>query len=124
VEARGLQSAGFVLNVPGMSQSNKALTLDDVRHVAKLARLSLTDAKLATLTSQLEAILGYIAKLSEVDVSGVEPMAHALPLHNVLRDDTVEPSLPLEKVLMNAPETDGPFFKVPKVIGGDEDSAG
>jgi aspartyl-tRNA(Asn)/glutamyl-tRNA(Gln) amidotransferase subunit C len=59
-----------------------------------------------------------------VDVSGVEPMAHALPLHNVLREDVVTPSLPVEKVLMNAPETDGPFFKVPKVIGGDEDSAG
>ena len=65
-----------------------------------------------------------MAKLSEVDVAGVEPMAHALPLHNVLRDDVVEPSLPVEQVLRNAPETDGPFFKVPKVIGGDEDSAG
>ena len=51
-------------------------------------------------------------------------MAHALPLHNVLRDDVVGPSLPREKVLENAPDTDGPFFKVPKVIGGDEDSAG
>ncbi len=107
-----------------MSQSNKTLALDDVRHVAKLARLSLSDEKLTMLTGQLESILGYIAKLSEVDVSGVEPMAHALPLHNVLREDVVTPSLPLEKVLMNAPETDGPFFKVPKVIGGDEDSAG
>ena len=65
-----------------------------------------------------------VAKIGQVDVSGVEPMAHALPLHNVLREDVVEPSLPLEKVLMNAPETDGPFFKVPKIIGGDEDSAG
>jgi aspartyl-tRNA(Asn)/glutamyl-tRNA(Gln) amidotransferase subunit C len=107
-----------------MSQSNKTLTLDDVRHVAKLARLSLSDDKLTTLTGQLELILGYIAKLSEVDVTGVEPMAHALPLHNVLREDIVTPSLPLEKVLINAPETDGPFFKVPKIIGGDEDSAG
>jgi aspartyl-tRNA(Asn)/glutamyl-tRNA(Gln) amidotransferase subunit C len=51
-------------------------------------------------------------------------MAHALPLHNVFREDIVEPSLPLEKVLQNAPDSDGPFFKVPKVIGGDEDSAG
>ena len=81
-------------------------------------------AYLVRLTGQLESILGYIAKLSEVDTTGVEPMAHALPLHNVLREDVVEPSLPLEKVLQNAPETDGPFFKVPKVIGGDEDSAG
>jgi len=65
-----------------------------------------------------------VAKIGEVDVTGVEPMAHALPIHNVFRQDVVEPSLPLEKVLQNAPETDGPFFKVPKIIGGDEDSAG
>ena len=54
----------------------------------------------------------------------VEPMAHALPLHNVLRDDVVQPSLSLDQVLGNAPETDGAFFKVPKVIGAAEDSAG
>jgi aspartyl-tRNA(Asn)/glutamyl-tRNA(Gln) amidotransferase subunit C len=59
-----------------------------------------------------------------VDVSGVEPMAHALPLQNVLREDVVEPSLPIEEVLKNAPEVDGRFFKVPKIIGGEEDSAG
>jgi aspartyl-tRNA(Asn)/glutamyl-tRNA(Gln) amidotransferase subunit C len=106
------------------SPSAKKLTLDDVRHVAMLARLALDEDHLKRLTGQLESILGYIAKLSEVDTTGVEPMAHALPLHNVLREDVVEPSLPLEKVLQNAPETDGPFFKVPKVIGGDEDSAG
>ena len=100
------------------------LTLGDVRHVARLARLALPDERLNKLTGQLESILGYIDKLAEVDVSNVEPMAHALPLHNVLRDDVVEASLPVEQVLMNAPESDGPFFKVPKVIGGDEDSAG
>lgn len=106
------------------SPAHQKLTLDDVKHVAVLARLALDEHHLIRLTAQLESILGYIAKLSEVDTSGVEPMAHALPLHNVLREDVVEPSLPLEKVLQNAPDTDGPFFKVPKVIGGDEDSAG
>jgi aspartyl-tRNA(Asn)/glutamyl-tRNA(Gln) amidotransferase subunit C len=100
------------------------ITIDDVRHVAKLARLDLPEDRLDKLTSQLESILEYVAKIGEVDVTSVEPMAHALPLHNVFREDIVEPSLPLEKVLQNAPETDGPFFKVPKVIGGDEDSAG
>ena len=100
------------------------LTLEDARHVAKLARLALDERRLAKLTPQLESILDYVAKIGEVDVSGVEPMAHALPLANVLREDVVEPSLPIDKVLQNAPETDGPFFKVPKVIGGDEDSAG
>jgi len=59
-----------------------------------------------------------------VETSGVEPMAHALPVHNVLREDVPGEALPLEKVLQNAPETDGPFFKVPKVIGVEEDSAG
>jgi len=100
------------------------LTLEDVRHVARLARLSLDDAKLQKLTGQLESILGYIDKLSEVDPASVEPMAHALPVHNVFREDVPEPALPLDKVLANAPESDGPFFKVPKVIGGEEDSAG
>jgi aspartyl-tRNA(Asn)/glutamyl-tRNA(Gln) amidotransferase subunit C len=106
-----------------MAEAKQQLTLDQVRHVAKLARLSLDDEHLRRLTAQLESILGYVAKISEVDVSGVEPTAHALPLHNVFREDVVEPSLPLEKVLQNAPDTDGPFFKVPKIIGGDEDSA-
>ncbi len=103
---------------------DKQITLEDVRHVAKLARLALSESQMQTLTPQLASILGYVAKVSEADTTGVEPMAHALPLHNVLRDDVVEPSLPLDKVLQNAPETDGSFFKVPKVIGGDDDSAG
>ena len=103
--------------------AEKKITLDDVCHVAKLARLSLKEDHLQRLTDQLESILGYVDKLSEVDVTGVEPTAHALPLHNVLREDVVEPSLPLEKVLQNAPDVDGRFFKVPKIIGGDEDSA-
>ena len=103
---------------------SESLSIDDVKKVAKLARLSLPDDRLATLTSQLESILHYIDKLKQIDTAGVEPMAHALPVKNVLRPDIPEPALPLEQVLQNAPETDGPFFKVPKVIGGDEDSAG
>ena len=104
--------------------SDAKISLDDVRHVAKLARLSLDEPHLVKLTGQLESILGYIAKIAEVDMTGVEPMAHALPLSNVLREDVVEPGLPLDLVLKNAPDTDPPFFKVPKVIGGEEDSAG
>ncbi len=104
--------------------ADQKITLEQVQHVAKLARLDLSADRLGKLTSQLESILEYVAKIGEVDTTGVEPMAHALPLHNVLRADVVEPSLSLEQVLRNAPDTDGPFFKVPKVIGGDEDSAG
>jgi len=106
-----------------MSQPHK-IDLDQVRHVAKLARLALPAEKLEKFTGQIESILEYIAKINRLDTSNVEPMAHALPIHNALRDDVVQPSLPVEKVLANAPDTDGPFFKVPKVIGGEEDSAG
>jgi aspartyl-tRNA(Asn)/glutamyl-tRNA(Gln) amidotransferase subunit C len=108
-------------NRPAMPEQK--ITLDQVRHVAKLARLSLDEPHLNRLTAELESILGYIAKIGELDVSNVEPMSHALPMQNVLREDIASEGLPLDKVLMNAPETDGPFFKVPKIIGGDEDSA-
>ncbi len=101
-----------------------SITLEDVRGVAKLARLDLPADSIARLAVQLESILDYVAQIQKVDMTGIQPMAHAVPLHNVFRDDVVEPSLPLEKVLQNAPETDGPFFKVPKVIGAQEDSAG
>jgi len=107
-----------------MADAKQQIDLDQVANVAKLARLALDQDHLRKLAAQLESILEYVDKLSEVDVTGVEPTAHALPLHNVFREDVVEPSLPVEKVLMNAPDTDGPFFKVPKIIGGDEDSAG
>jgi aspartyl-tRNA(Asn)/glutamyl-tRNA(Gln) amidotransferase subunit C len=103
------------------------ITSEQVRHVAKLARLALDEQQLAKYAAQLESILAYVAKLQQVDVSGIEPIAHALPLVNVLRDDEPGPTLPLEAVLRNAPQTDGAFFKVPKIIGGggdDGDSAG
>jgi aspartyl-tRNA(Asn)/glutamyl-tRNA(Gln) amidotransferase subunit C len=100
------------------------LTPDAVKRVAKLARLSLDEAAVSRLTGQLGSILDYVNKIGEVDVTGVEPLAHALPVHNVLREDVPGPALPLDKVLQNAPDAEAPFFKVPKVIGGDEDSAG
>jgi aspartyl-tRNA(Asn)/glutamyl-tRNA(Gln) amidotransferase subunit C len=100
------------------------ISLDDVRHVAKLARLALDEPKLHQFAAQLGSILGYVNQIRQADVAGVEPMAHALPVHNVFRPDEPGPPLPLDQVLRNAPDTDGPFFKVPKVIGGDEDSAG
>ena len=104
--------------------SQPKIGLDDVRHVAVLARLALTDAQLHKFAGQLEPILDYVAKISQADVTGIDPMAHAVPLVNVLREDVVQPSLTLEQVLQNAPATDGAFFKVPKIIGWDVDSAG
>lgn len=104
--------------------SETTITPEDVRHVAKLARLHLDDAEIQKFTRQLGTILHYVNKIGQLDVSDVAPMAHALPIHNVLRDDVVEPPMPLAGVLQNAPEKDGDFFSVPKIIGGDEDSAG
>lgn len=106
------------------SAAASPITPEQVRHVAKLARLALEESELDRFRRQLEPVLDYVAQIGQVDVSRVEPMAHVLPLSNVLRNDEVQPALPLEAVLQNAPEADGPFFKVPKVIGGDEDSAG
>lgn len=100
------------------------ISAEQVKHVARLARLALPEDRLATLAGQLESILEYVDKIKGVDVAGVEPMAHALPISNVFREDVEGPSLPVDKVLANAPDADPPFFKVPKVIGGDEDSAG
>lgn len=100
------------------------VTLDQVRHVAKLARLAIPEDRLPDFTAKLEGILGYVDLLNEVDVSGVEPTSHAIRMSNVLREDVVRPPLPIEAVLQNTADVDGRFFKVPKVIGGDEDSAG
>lgn len=107
-----------------MAQSHDTLGLEDVKKVAKLARLAIPEAELPRFTKQLDSILEYVEQLKQADVEGVEPMAHAVRLTNVLRPDEPQPALPTEVALQNAPDTDGPFFKVPKVIGGDEDSAG
>jgi aspartyl-tRNA(Asn)/glutamyl-tRNA(Gln) amidotransferase subunit C len=104
--------------------SEHRITADQIRHVAKLARLAMSDGELARLGAQLESILDYVATIGRADVSGVEPLAHAVNLTNVLRDDEAGPALPPDKVLRNAPDTDGPFFKVPKILAGDEDPAG
>ena len=102
----------------------QSLSDDQVRHVAKLARLAIADEKIHGYAVELQKILGYVDKLAEVDIEGVEPTAHAVPKQNVFRDDTVGDQLTVEQVLQNAPDSDPPFFKVPKVLGGDEDSAG
>jgi len=94
---------------------------EQVRKVAKLARLALTDAEIEEFTGQLGAILGYVEKMDELDTTGVEPLAHCLPISNILRTDEVRPSLGTEMTLSNAPDSDGPFFKVPKIL--DEGSA-
>ena len=93
------------------------ITEQQVRHVAKLARLKITDEQVKTFTPQLNAILTYIAQLEQLDTSNVEPLAHCLPVSNVLRDDIVQPSLSNADALANAPAKDGKFFTIPKILG-------
>lgn len=88
----------------------------DVKYVAHLARLSLTPDEEQKLAAQLGSVLRYVEKLKEVDVSGVEPTAHAFPLINVTRPDEVRPSLDHEKALGNAPAQANGLFIVPKIV--------
>jgi aspartyl-tRNA(Asn)/glutamyl-tRNA(Gln) amidotransferase subunit C len=93
-----------------------AVSIEDVEKIAHLARLKMNNQEKEKMTSQLNMILDYMAKLNELDTREVEPLAHTLELANVFREDEVIPSLPVEKVLENAPERMGNYFKVPKVI--------
>lgn len=93
-----------------------SLSLDEVRSVAKLARLELSDADLATMQHQLSAILDYVAQLNEIDTTGVEELAHPLPIENVFRPDVPAPSLPVDAALSNAPSRVGDYFAVPAVL--------
>ena len=88
----------------------------DVKYVAHLARLALTPEEEQKLSQQLGNILGYIEKLKEVDVSGVEPTAHAFPMVNVTRPDETQPSLSNEEALRNAPAKANGLFIVPKIV--------
>jgi aspartyl-tRNA(Asn)/glutamyl-tRNA(Gln) amidotransferase subunit C len=88
----------------------------EVEHVARLARLQLTDDELERMREQLSAILQYIDKLRALDTESVEPTSHAVPLVNVMREDQVEPCFPREEMLANAPDRAGEFFRVPRII--------
>ncbi|OIP88639.1 MAG: asparaginyl/glutamyl-tRNA amidotransferase subunit C [Syntrophobacteraceae bacterium CG2_30_61_12] len=92
------------------------LSLEEVQHVARLARLELAEAEQRQMTEQLNAILGYMEKLNELDTGAIEPMTHAAPITNVFREDRRQPSLARELALANAPDSDGANFVVPKVI--------
>ena len=88
----------------------------DVKYVAHLARLALTPEEETTFQAQLGNILGYIAKLNELDVSNVEPTAHAVPLVNVTRQDEIRESLPHDEAMRNAPSQANGLFLVPKIV--------
>lgn len=87
----------------------------EVRHVAKLARLELTDEEVKKYSKQLGSILEYVEKINEVDTTGVEPMPHAIPLYNVMRDDIVKYEESKDELMKNAPYEEDGFFRVPKI---------
>ncbi len=92
------------------------ITKEEVAHVAKLARLELTEEEQATFTGQMDAILAYVDKLNELDTTGIIPTAHAVPMENAFREDLVVPSIGVDNALANAPDRVEGFFRVPKVI--------
>ena len=93
-----------------------ALTRADVEHVAYLARLGLTEEELARLEGQLNHILDQYATLAELDTDAIPPTAQTIELENILREDVVKPSLPVESVLSNAPAREGDFIVVPAIL--------
>jgi aspartyl-tRNA(Asn)/glutamyl-tRNA(Gln) amidotransferase subunit C len=93
------------------------LTRRDVEHVAHLARLGLSEEELDRLQGELNHILDQYASLARLDTDAIPPTAQTIELENILRDDMVTPSLPVEAVLANAPETEGDFLVVPAIIG-------
>ena len=92
------------------------ITAADVRKVANLARLDLPEEKIATYTGQLERILDYVAQLESVDTEGVPPTTRAVEVVNVTRDDVVSPTDVREQLLNEAPQREGDFFRVPKIL--------
>ena len=92
------------------------ISREDVEHVARLARLALSEAEVERMREQLSGILAYIDALRALDTAGVEPTSHAVPMVNVMRDDENRPCLPQDEALANAPERSDAFFRVPRII--------
>ncbi|HVJ68849.1 MAG TPA: Asp-tRNA(Asn)/Glu-tRNA(Gln) amidotransferase subunit GatC [Caulifigura sp.] len=89
---------------------------ETVRRVARLSRLKLNEAEVTRLSDELSQVLHYVDQLNEVNVTGVEPMAHAIEMTNVFRPDEPRPSLTREQALANAPKSDGKYFLVPPIL--------
>lgn len=93
-----------------------SVTVADVEHVARLARLELGADQKELFANQMSAILGYVEKLKELDTDGITPTSHAVPMENAFREDIVNMPIGVEQALSNAPQRSGSFFTVPKVI--------
>jgi aspartyl-tRNA(Asn)/glutamyl-tRNA(Gln) amidotransferase subunit C len=92
------------------------ITREQVEYVAKLARLAISEEEKVVFGKQLSSILTYVETLNRVDTTDVEPTSHVIPMQNVLREDSVRPSLSSEAALANAPDSDAGCFRVPKII--------
>lgn len=100
-----------------MASTKKRISAEDVAYVARLARLELTPEELERFSRQLGDVLDHARDVEALDTASVEPTAHPLPLRNVLREDTTQPSLPRDEVLAQAPEVQEFKFRVPRILG-------
>lgn len=98
-----------------------ALSESEVRHVAMLARLALTDEQVETLQVELNSILGHIDAIQQLDLTDVEPMTHAVPVVNETRADEVRVGLSVDEALFNAPEREDDAFRIPRIVGGSDE---
>lgn len=92
------------------------ITTEDVKHIASLSRLSLSDEETETFGSQLNTIIEYVEQLNSLNTGNTEPTSHVIPLNNIMRDDIPAVSLPVEDALKNAPDSTEKFYRVPKII--------
>lgn len=92
------------------------ITTEDVKHIARLSRLSLSDEETETFCSQLNTIIEYVEQLNSLNTGNTEPTSHVIPLNNVMRDDIPAASLSVEEALKNAPDSTEKFYRVPKII--------
>ena len=111
-----LSRATYSRSVVAMQDRTMSISIDDVRKIAALAKLSFNELELAKMAKELDAIVGYVEQLKELRVDDVEPTSHALDLVNVMREDVSEPWLTPEEALQNAPAQKLDYFSVPKVV--------
>jgi aspartyl-tRNA(Asn)/glutamyl-tRNA(Gln) amidotransferase subunit C len=104
----------YTIPVSGVCIMN--ISVADVEHVARLARLELSEEDKSLFAGQMGAILGYVEKLKELDTDGILPTSHAVPMQNSFREDISRPAIGIEPALANAPDRAGSFYRVPKVI--------
>lgn len=93
------------------------ITIEEVKHVANLARLAITDGEADKFRVQLDAIIGFAEQLNELDTEGIEPTSHVLDMKNIMRKDIPEKGIPVEEMLKNAPDHQDGFIKVPPILG-------